>query len=299
MQQIDDSTQSDDSTSDKLTKLKPSHNLFECCAKVSLASLPHFVIIFTFIVYLLIGTAILNEIEISDEQTLIKPTRFVANVIDADQKESHQKYESYILFNKYKLKLNDIYLDVLFNLRKHQTDISSNYKKFLTRLDKVLVDEIFNRTDSTNIGITNPLKSFSFNPDDDEEKKEEKYKSSKNFISQVYKIHNEHSIDLLQTIANHLIETKNDLKLNISKNIKSLISGYKRKHSDSEKKLFDFIQNNENLVKQQDFQQTELKLDNKPEETIQEETENIQSNSTFLRTLYFMSTLITSTGISI
>lgn len=305
----------DDSERTKPAASKKSKTLVECLARITIASLPHFVITLIFVVYLLLGSAILNEVEISEQNTLTHEsiddnkanvdgsfTSAAAASADSAGSAKQASYESYLMFNKYKLKLNDIYLNVLFNIREHQSHISSDYKRFLNKLDKILVDEIYNKTDESDhirLGdtTTKSVHSYIFDPADDELKKEIKYLNTKKFISKVYKIQNDNSIFLLQTIANHLIETKNDLRMNISKNIKQLIGGYKRKHKNSEKKLFEFIRNQEEMFRQKEGPPTETVMQENQANT-HKSTEKFEqrANRTFFKSVFFLTTLMAKIG---
>ena len=315
---------------DNLTKIErnvKSKSIVECIAKITIASLPHIVITLIFLVYLLLGSTILNEIEISEQITyrqsqnskLNADVSFATAAASTSASLSKQaKYESYLLFNKYKLKLNDIYLNVLFNLRKHQSRISNDYKRFLNKLDKLLVEEIFNKTenDTESVGFDTTTKTTTttkkspilhiFDLGDDQTRREIKYLNTKKFISKVFKIQNDNSIFLLQTIANHLIETKKGLRMNMSKNIKQLISSFKQKHSNSEKKLFDFIKNQEDMFKSSHEEPSKNLTDKKHQinkeennkSTILNQFEQNSRNRTFFGSVFFMAALMSKIGMN-
>jgi len=290
-----------------------SKSLVECIAKVTIASLPHIVITLIFLVYLLLGSTILNELEISEQNTYRESLndKFNADVSFAPTSDSstsfkQAKFESYLLFNKYKLKLNDIYLNVLFNLRKHQSRVSNGYKRFLNKLDKILVDEIYNKTDdeTQNVGL-NKTPSHLLYPTDYKFRKNINRLNTKKFISKVFKIQNDNSIFLLQTIADYLIETKKGLKMNISKNIKQLIIGFKRKHLNSEKKLFEFIQNQEDMFKTtkedsgQDLTEKKHPIEEEKENskhTNQNQFEKNSRNRPYYKSIFFMAALMSKIG---
>jgi hypothetical protein len=71
---------------------KEKCSLIYCLNHAVIASIPYLLIILIFIIYLFFGAIILNELEISEE-------------------ESNQLNKTYLSFNAYKLKLNEIFLN--------------------------------------------------------------------------------------------------------------------------------------------------------------------------------------------
>lgn len=244
------------------------YNLIDFLSNLLIASVPFFIIILIFTIYIVFGAIILNELEISE-------------------KESNQITKKYLSFKEYKLKLSEIFLEVLFNIRKHQTYIADNYKLFLNRLDELLIENIYNSSQQVVL-----KESYFYNTKDNFGLKEKKYSNSKKFIAKVFKIHNENSIYLLQTLADHLIETQNDLRHNISKNMKNLIVEYKYQYNYSENKLFKFINNYENML-----QNTKKLI----ESILKNEKENMnkldnKQNKLFIKSFFYVINLMTTTG---
>jgi len=251
-------------------KIKEKKYLIGFLSNLLIASIPFFIIILIFTIYIVFGAIILNELEISD-------------------KESNQITNKYLSFKEYQLKLSEIFLKVLFNIRKHQTHIADNYKLFLNRLDRLLIENIYNISQQVVL-----KESYFYNTKDNLGLKEKKYLNSKKFIAKVFKIHNENSIYLLQHLADHLIETQNNLRHNISKNMKNLIVEYKYQYKYSEKKLFKFIYNYENML-----QNTKKLIEFtilKNEKENMNKLEN-KKNKLFIKTFFYVINLMTTTGI--
>ena len=323
------------------TSPKIDYTMLELFKILFLFLLPLLAILALFLIYTLIGAAILKEIEVDvlNKEPSPKTRTNTPKIDDYETKlmDNHKKqsYQSFLLLKQQQIKLNNIHLDTLLKLKEFQEKMILNYDEFMANY----YDEIDRSLFSNDNLYSNENINKSINTDKKESVSNSYIKSLNDtetlkFISQVYRKQqkkNSNAANLFRTIAKHLVLFKHELKTNLKKNVKTFADEFKLKNSHLEKNLFDFVNQQEILLRDNDLnlqhstsdhfekidlkeQNNEIILNNKEESFASHCDANnncedhviddssslnerlINNQSAFIKSLYFIATLLTTIG---
>lgn len=280
-----------------------------------LVTLPHLAIFLIFLFYILLGAAILKEIE-SDRP-----------LVDLKSKSSHSITSQ--LSNDFKeiqTSFFNLELEFLENIKKYQETSYSNYNNFLTRYNKALSDllQSSNKTKTLNSNknsksedkTSSSINLASINNNNDEK--------TLKFVTKLYnkQKNNLNVDDVFKAIAKNLIDYKKEMKDNLNLNIDILFKEYDNKQKENIKLIYDLINKQELLTrKQRDFvfsSTSGIFNAESSSENIQDESSKKQSESSdktslikdivenriskknekwnFSTSLYFVGSLLTTIG---
>jgi hypothetical protein len=235
-----------------------------------LASLPHFTLILIFFVYVIVGSAILWEIEKksieissigrgSEEPHKLGPgpiPKHGFNSKNTDKKiktvsiklsdtSSFKKFESQFgEIKKTYLTLNAGYFKTLAQIKQSQEQIVFNHNEFLKDCQK-LVKQAFNNS------------AVSFNST-----KKANNTDSK-FMSDLYEKQkkNVSAVNIFKSVAKYLTEFKSQTKSEISKSLKNLVESYVKKEAAIKKTYSDLWLEQEAILKQNEKFLNAIKMD--------------------------------------
>jgi hypothetical protein len=172
--------------------------------------LPHAAIIILFLVYTLLGAAILNEIESSDRSAPAassSSSKYDSQILP--QKAASK--EAAVVLNKNNPQTSSLALNNL--LQQHVDKTYANLEQFHVDFEKT-IDVTLNLSQQSNVGVNSELDK------DDLE--------TFTFFSRLYNKHktNMNVEKMFKSIAKHMIEFKVRLKANLTQNLKSAVNEF-------------------------------------------------------------------------
>lgn len=243
-----------------------------------LVSLPHLAILFIFLLYVLLGAAILKEIE--SDRPLVEELISSQTTSDTSNLNFNKK------INQYTQNLNNLYATDLNQLSEYNDRLTASSEKFLAKFNKIKGSALdVNQNDlnlSNKTALPTPLMKNFYNFYDKKKKKIN--------VTEMFK-----------AIAQNLIDFKKDLKENFCQDLNRLFQEYQAEQNELNLNLDDLIRertiNNDKSISEIKKIIAEVAVNDRDTSSDRNDKNKFKHAKWDMRTsIYFMGSLLTTIG---